>query len=205
MKNLSILITILLSTSILTAQVDKVTVMVEGLGCPFCAYGLEKKFKELKKIKKIKIDMETGEFSYEVPTEMAMTMAAIDARVTKAGYTAVDIVVERADGTLEKSGAINQIADKSKVKVNQKSSFEVWGKCVMCKARIEKAALSLNGVKTADWDLKNHQLSVGYDSKLTSLDDVIAKVVKVGHDTKDLKTDQETYNNLPACCLYKRN
>ena len=42
-------------------KVDQFKVQVDGLGCPFCAFGLEKKFKELKGIKKVRIDIETGD------------------------------------------------------------------------------------------------------------------------------------------------
>lgn len=200
-----ILTIFIFSNYALQAQMDKVKVYVEGLGCPFCAYGLEKKFKELKKIKKIKIDMESGIFTYEAPADMAMSIEAIDDRVTKAGYTAVDISIQRHDGAIEKSGMINQLADKTKIKADKKEAFEVWGKCVMCKKRIEKAALSLSGVKSANWNLDSHLLAVSFDSQQNSIKDVIQKVVEVGHDTKDIKASQETYNNLPACCLYKRN
>ena len=34
-------------------QMDQFQVQVDGLGCPFCAYGLEKKFKEFKGIKNV--------------------------------------------------------------------------------------------------------------------------------------------------------
>ena len=52
---------------------DKFMVQVDGLGCPFCAYGLEKKFKEFKGIKAVKIDIETGDFSFKYPAEKALT------------------------------------------------------------------------------------------------------------------------------------
>ena len=58
MKNIIIIflsIFLLGTTNQLNAQsktMDEFTVQVDGLGCPFCAYGLEKKFKEFKGIKK---------------------------------------------------------------------------------------------------------------------------------------------------------
>ena len=39
------------------------------------------------------------------------------------------------------------------------------GNCEMCKKRIEKAALTVKGVKTASWDIPSNVISVIYDSK----------------------------------------
>ena len=47
---------------------------------------------------------------------------------------------------------------------NKKSNFEVIGNCEICKKRIEKAALSLKGVKMASWDIPSNILSVTYNS-----------------------------------------
>ena len=82
---------------------DKFMVQVDGLGCPFCAYGLEKKFKEFKGIKNVKIDIETGDFSFRYPAEKALTMDAVVAQVEKAGYTPVTSKIERANGDIENS------------------------------------------------------------------------------------------------------
>ena len=70
MKNIFIiLIALLLSATSTYAQRDEVTAVVEGLGCPFCAYGLEKKFKKVKGIKHVKILIEEGIFTFSVPSE----------------------------------------------------------------------------------------------------------------------------------------
>ena len=43
-------------------------------------------------------------------------------------------------------------AQKAKKDI-QKTSFEVNGVCGMCKARIEKQAFTIKGVKSATWDI----------------------------------------------------
>ena len=86
---------------------DAFEIQVDGLGCPFCAYGLEKKFKEFKGIKKVAIDIETGDFSFEYPTEKALTLVDITKQVEKAGYTPITSKITRADGTVETSKANN--------------------------------------------------------------------------------------------------
>jgi len=84
-----------------------------------------------------------------------------------------------------------------------KSSFEVWGSCGMCKARIENVALEL-GAKEASWDKGSKMLHLSYEANLVSLDLVQQALAKVGHDTKDRMASEEAYAQLPACCQYER-
>lgn len=85
-----------------TKTMDQFTVKVHGLGCPFCAYGLEKKFKELKGIKKLKIEFETGTMTFKYPADKKMSTEQVAEQVDKAAYTATDVMIERADGKVEK-------------------------------------------------------------------------------------------------------
>ena len=41
-----------------------------------------------------------------------------------------------------------------------KFTTEVNGNCELCKKRIEKAAFSVSGVKSAVWDIDTHQLNL---------------------------------------------
>jgi len=88
-------------------------------------------------------------------------------------------------------------------KKNARVSFEVDGVCMMCKKRIEKAALNTKGVKFASWDLKTHKLSLIIDERKTNLKTVKKAVVKVGHDTKDMKATKEAYESVDPCCKYR--
>ncbi len=80
---------------------DKFTVQIDGLGCPFCAYGLEKKFKEFKGIKKVKIDIETGLFTFIYPTAKKLSIERVKKQVQAAGYTPVTTKIERSNGLIE--------------------------------------------------------------------------------------------------------
>ena len=82
--------------------------------------------------------------------------------------------------------------------------FEVKGKCGMCEKRIEKAAKCVDGVSSADWDLKSNVLKVSFDESKTSADKVQQAIAEVGHDTPLHKAKDDVYNNLPACCKYDR-
>lgn len=86
---------------------------------------------------------------------------------------------------------------------NAKQTIEVDGVCMMCKDRIEKAAIKTKGVKSAVWDVNTHLLSVILDERKTHIDSVHQSVANVGHDTKKIKATLEVYENLHACCKYR--
>tara|TARA_R110000868_G_scaffold125037_6_gene330453 strand:+ start:29681 stop:30043 length:363 start_codon:yes stop_codon:yes gene_type:complete len=88
---------------------------------------------------------------------------------------------------------------------NKKMTFDVNGKCEMCKMRIEKAALGVKGVKFASWDIPSHQLSVIIDERKTDAMKIKTAIVAVGHDTKELKATDEAYNSVHPCCLYRED
>lgn len=86
---------------------------------------------------------------------------------------------------------------------NARASMEVDGVCMMCKARIEKAAIKTKGVKSAVWNVETHELSLIYDGRKTNLDSIQKSVVSVGHDTKTLKATDEAYASVHPCCMYR--
>ena len=88
-------------------------------------------------------------------------------------------------------------------KKNAKVSFEVDGVCMMCKKRIEKAALNTKGVKFASWDLKTKKLSLILDERKTNKKTVQKAVAKVGHDTKEVKATKDAYESVDPCCKYR--
>ena len=203
-KYIIIVFAVLMAIPTIQAQknYDQFEVQVDGLGCPFCAYGLEKKFKEFKGIKKVKIEIETGDFSFSYPSEKALTIEAVEQQVVKAGYTPMSGRVIRHDGTIEEmEGATETIA--SDAELITESTF-VAGNCEMCQARIVKATTDVFGVATAAWNKDTKQLEVSYDKKETNLDAIEKAVAKAGHDTKNHKAKDNTYKTLPACCTYER-
>lgn len=78
----------------------------------------------------------------------------------------------------------------------------VKGNCEMCKENIEKAAKSVDGVASADWDIEKKELHVNFDPKLTNLDSISKAIAKVGYTTDKDQADAKAYEALPACCKY---
>lgn len=83
--------------------------------------------------------------------------------------------------------------------------FKVSGNCGMCEKRIEKAANSVEGVTSADWDKKTKMIQVVFDESETDVDRVQMAIAKVGHDTPKHKAKDEVYSELPSCCKYDRS
>ena len=92
-------------------------------------------------------------------------------------------------------------AQKPKYK---KEDFKVWGKCDMCKTLIEKTVKSIEGIKTARWNVVNGKMKVKFNPELTNLDDIHKAIALVGYDTELYKATDESYNNLHFCCKYER-
>ncbi len=90
-----------------------------------------------------------------------------------------------------------------KKKKNAKVSIEVDGVCMMCKKRIESAALKTKGVKFASWNVKTHALSLIIDERKTNIKTVQKNVASVGHDTKAIKATEKQYNSVHPCCKYR--
>lgn len=87
---------------------------------------------------------------------------------------------------------------------NAKYTLVVSGNCEQCQKRIQKAAFSVNGVKSAIWDIETHKLALTINEEKTSVSDVKKAIAKVGHDAEDAKALAETYEKLPGCCQYDR-
>jgi len=87
--------------------------------------------------------------------------------------------------------------------IKKENEFYVKGNCESCKARIEKAAKDA-GARSAKWDAEKQTIILDFDPSKTSSDKILKKIADVGHDNEKYKTKDNTYKNLPSCCLYDR-
>lgn len=87
---------------------------------------------------------------------------------------------------------------------NAKYTIEVNGNCDLCKKRIEKAAFSVAGVKSAIWSVETHQLALILNEEKCSALEVKKALAKAGHDTDEVKATDEDYEKLHMCCQYER-
>ena len=110
-------------------------------------------------------------------------------------------------GALLAFQATNAQSDKSErtIRINTQI-IKVNGVCDMCKKRIENAALSVDGVKSATWDEGTKILILKYDLfKKEAVDNVQKKIASVGHDNEKYKADDKAYTALPDCCHYRHS
>jgi len=68
-----------------------ISIRVDGLTCPFCAYGLEKKLKRLEGAEKIHIDIEKGIAYIQVREGKSIDEKNLKKAVADAGFTAKKI------------------------------------------------------------------------------------------------------------------
>jgi Cu(I)/Ag(I) efflux system membrane fusion protein len=85
----------------------------------------------------------------------------------------------------------------------QKISLLVQGACEMCKMKIEGTAKSIEGVKTAEWNLSTKVLNLEYDHGKTTPGAISKAIAAVGYDTEMDKASDDVYNALPGCCKYR--
>ena len=86
---------------------------------------------------------------------------------------------------------------------NAKYDIAVNGNCEQCKKRIEKAAFTVPGVKSANWNIDDHILHLILNEQKNSIIDVKKAVAKAGHDTDEVIATSEDYENLHSCCKYR--
>ncbi|MFT3740873.1 MAG: efflux RND transporter periplasmic adaptor subunit [Breznakibacter sp.] len=84
----------------------------------------------------------------------------------------------------------------------QQATFTASGNCDMCKERIERAARSVSGIKSAVWDGNTQKIHVTFTGH-TQIEAVQQAITKAGHDTERFKAPDAAYDALPECCLYR--
>jgi copper chaperone CopZ len=84
------------------------------------------------------------------------------------------------------------------------SVFKVSGNCNMCKNRIEKAAYSLPGINSFEWNVKTKQAKVSFDYQRVTLTQLQKKIAEAGHDSEGFNAPAISYTSLPHCCRYER-
>lgn len=87
--------------------------------------------------------------------------------------------------------------------LRKENEFYVKGNCESCKARIEKAAKEA-GADAAGWNAETQTVALHFDPAKTSSDKILKNIAEVGHDNEKYKSSDNTYKNLPSCCLYDR-
>lgn len=75
------------------AQVESASVVVEGMSCPFCAFGVEKRLKKVQGVGSIEVNMGVGSASMTASEGESIDFSSIPEAIRKAGFTpgAIDV------------------------------------------------------------------------------------------------------------------
>ena len=84
----------------------------------------------------------------------------------------------------------------AQTEVNIKTSAE----CDMCMKKLERNIIYEKGVKFAKLNLEDKVLTVNYNAKKTSAEEIKMAVSKLGYDADEVKADSAAYMKLPECC-----
>ena len=84
------------------AQVESYTVGVDGMACPFCAQGVEKKLKALDGVDSLDIHMKKGTIDVHLGGGTAVTPDQIQTAIKEAGFQVRDLHL-RGEATIEKN------------------------------------------------------------------------------------------------------
>jgi periplasmic mercuric ion binding protein len=201
MKNIISIALFLLAQLSLIGQTDKFSLKVDGMGCAYCANGVEKKLNEWKTLSGLVIDLAKGTVQFEFPAKDSLSSDKVVAQIDAAGYTTTQIAIERFSGEKE-----NYTYDKKTSHAGKKGeiSLKVYGRCGMCAQRIEEAANSLKGVSNAQYNVETQTLTAMLNPKKTTVRSLEKAINKVGHDTEHYKAEDEVYEALHHCCKYER-
>lgn len=127
--------------------VEKVTVRVDGLACPFCAYGLEKKLERLEGVDNLDIKINDGiVILYSKETDR-IDEILVRKKVKESGFTPREIERE----TLEIGVPKTDIDKTEKIHLNISGM-----KCEFCVLNIETAMRNIEGVDKVDVNLENN-------------------------------------------------
>jgi periplasmic mercuric ion binding protein len=110
--------------------------------------------------------------------------------------TLIIVLLSFATTSLFSQSTIKSTSEKT-------DNIKVYGKCGMCKSRIQKA-LKIDGISNANWNTETKILSVTYSPAKISNDEIQKKIAGIGHDTEKYKATDQAYDNLPGCCHYER-
>ncbi|MEI6435084.1 MAG: cation transporter [Bacteroidota bacterium] len=72
--------------------------------------------------------------------------------------------------------------------------------CGQCKDRIENGLAYEKGVKDVVLDVDTKMVTIKYNTKSTSPEELRKKISKLGYDADEIPCDTVAYKKLPACC-----
>lgn len=150
---------------------EKITVRVDGLSCPFCAYGLEKKLKSLNGVEKLEIKINDGLVILFLKEDAKLTEAAIKKKVKEAGFTPREITFEKP-------------VTRSESKYH-KVALKIEGmQCQGCVSRVEAALKQVECTREVSVNLEKNEANVVCTGDEKDQKKLVEAVEKLGFKVK---------------------
>ncbi|MES2836083.1 MAG: heavy metal-associated domain-containing protein [Bacteroidota bacterium] len=83
---------------------------------------------------------------------------------------------------------------------NETIKIKTSAECDMCKERIEKVMAYEKGVKKSTLDVESKILTVVFNPKKTSIEQIRKVISDTGYDADDVPANNKAYDKLPECC-----
>lgn len=78
--------------------------------------------------------------------------------------------------------------------------IQTSAECGDCKDRIENGLNYTKGIVFAELDLETKKVTVKFNTKKITLQQVKEKINSIGYDADEMKADPAAVQKLPACC-----
>lgn len=82
----------------------------------------------------------------------------------------------------------------------EKVVIQTSATCESCQSRIENALNDLKGVKSCSLNLDDKKVTVVYNPKKTTVEQIKKTISDTGYDADEVNANQNVYNKLPGCC-----
>ena len=96
-KTIALMIVVLTWSIAALAEGTQYRMRVDGLACPYCAYGIEKNLKKIDGVENIDVDLNNGLVTVNVSVGVTLTDAQMAKLFTDAGFTFRSMVTEPLD------------------------------------------------------------------------------------------------------------
>jgi copper chaperone CopZ len=78
------------------AEIENIKMQVDGMTCPFCVYGIEKKLESLEEVEEAGANLKTGTVDIKLKKDEAIDIKRLKEAVRKSGFTPGKIKIKAA-------------------------------------------------------------------------------------------------------------
>lgn len=82
----------------------------------------------------------------------------------------------------------------------QEAVIKTSAECSSCKERVEGKLNYVSGIRFAELDYETQLLTVKFNPKKITLDEIRKILSELGYDADEVKANPEAVKELPVCC-----